>query len=175
MTFVEFNEELNKIDFENGENTLSLDSYLLACLCQLEINKDQEPSFELFLMMYDKARNEEQLDFDPSWKEIEDVWDQPNFSELSDFDKTVMQFQILVADLIHTKEVRSKPNYIHKEYGFEWDSESGLRFFNGTTPSSILKYSATRLVGEYQAVDYQETKVTWNDFWAPIEFGIGYE
>lgn len=175
MTLVEFHKELNKINFKVGINIESLSLYLLACLFQLDLNEDEEPTFELFLIMYDKARNGKRVNFDPTWKEIEDNWNQTNFNKLTECDKTKQQFQILTADLIHTKEVRSQPNYAKKEYRYEWDSESGLRFFNGTTPNAILKYTATRLEGEYQPSAYLETNVSWNEFWIPFEFGISYE
>lgn len=175
MTVIEFHEKLNEIDFKNGVNLQSLDSYLLACLTQLEINKDQNPSYELFLLMFDNARNGKRMKFDPSWKKIEDNWNQTNFNKLTECEKTMQKFQNLAADLIHTKEVRSQPNYVEKEYRFDWDSESGLRFFNGTTPHAILKYTATSFIGKYHASAYQETKVPWDEFWNPIEIGINYE
>ncbi len=174
MTFADFHKQLNTIDFENGENVESLEKYLLACLAQLNLNKDKEPTFELFLSMYDKARNGPCMDFDPSWKELDDPnrkWD----SNQSDWDRTLEQFHILAADLIHTREVRSRPGYVGKSYPFEWDSESGRRFYNGTTPNAILKYSATRFIGEYPPEAFEESPARWIEFWEQFEIGISYE
>lgn len=171
MTLVEFNEKLNKIDFKQGNNILRLENYLLACLTQLNLNKNKEPSYELFLSMFDEARSCERVDFDFSWKEMI----RSEFEKLSEWERVRNSLRSLAADLIHTREIRSRTDYIKKEYLFEWDSEGGIRFYNGTTPNAILGYAATRFEGEYPASAFQENKVTWKEFSYPIWIGISYE
>ncbi|MFK7774446.1 MAG: hypothetical protein AB8F94_20050 [Saprospiraceae bacterium] len=171
MTLVEFNENLNKIDFKLGDNIQSLENYLLACLTQLEIHKSIEPSYQIFLLIFDQARNGSKVDFDPSWKEL----NRDEFDYLSELEGVKADLQSLAADLIQTREIQSHPDYVKKENRFEWDSEGGVRFYNGTTPDAILGYAATRFEGEYHESAFQEKKVTWKEFTYPIWTGISYE
>lgn len=64
MTLVEFHQKLFNIDFELGINIQPLEKYLLACLAQMNIQKDKKPSYELFLLMYDHAKNGQCENFD---------------------------------------------------------------------------------------------------------------
>lgn len=178
MTLVEFHKNLDQIDFNEGTNTLKLADYLLACLAQLNLSKNQKPSYQLFLSIYDQARNCSKAEFDPSWKEKYP----PNFemaaSELTDeqeWEQLIIELRSLIADLIHTEEVQNQPGHLKKEDRYEWITEGGIKFYNGTTPHSILKYAATRFEGEYPTSAFQEQEVTWEEFADPIWIGISYE
>lgn len=178
MTLVEFDENLAKIDFTEGINIQTLENYFLACLAQLEIYKDENPSFELFLAIFDQARNGVRADFDLSWKESyekEKELVHSELEELAGWEKITHELRSLVTDLIYTREVRSQPNYIGRKMLYEWDTEGGVRFYNGTTPNSILGYAATRFKGEYPPAAFQEVKVGWEKFTDPIWIGISYE
>lgn len=172
MTLAKFNEQLANIDFTTGANTPLLEDYLLACLALLKSYRHEKPSYELFLSIFDQARNGIKEEFDPSWAKI-------NRSEMDlelyGWEIITNELKFLVADLIHSKAVRSQPGYVGRPMVFEWVSESGLRFCNGTTPEKILVYGATRFTGEYEPFAFQEREVTWNDFINPIEIGIYYE
>jgi len=177
MTQVEFNKNLFKIEFECGINVLPLEKYLLACLIQLEKYKDEKPSFELFLLMYDQARTGQCDVFDPAWKEIEFPQEKRKrleFKDQMEWDKARNEFRFLIADLIHTRKVRTPSGQVESS-SHEWETEKGLRFYNGTTPDSILKYAATRFENEYQSTAFLDSKVTWMNFWEPIIIGIIYE
>ena len=182
MTLVEFHKKLFEIDLDNGVNTISLEKYLLACLTQLNINKDKEPSYELFLSMYDQSRDGQCEDFDPLWKEMnypEEKWKifgaNINKQIQMEWEYSRDEIRFLITDLIHTKEVRGQLDDRKKSPMGEWDTERGLRFYNGTTPNSILKYTATRFEREYSPESFQEGKVTWVEFWNTIIIGIVYE
>ncbi len=175
MTLVEFNENLNKIDFKKGANIETLDNYLLACLAQLNRYKNKEPSYELFLVIFDQARNGPREDFDSSWKASYVPEEESESDDLAGWKRLRDGIRFLTADLIHTKVIRSHPDYIEKVNLYEWDSEGGIRFYNGTTPDAILGYAATRFEGEYDANAFQNNKVTWQEFSYPIWVGISYE
>jgi len=172
MTRVEFDKKLADLDFKTGENTQDLADYFLACLAGLEKYKNETPSYELFLKIFDDARNGPRANFDLSWEKTK-VSDHDNLTE---WEILVLELQSLTADLIHTKKVRSQPDYKPKyKMIFEWDTEGGKRFYNGTTPGAIMGYSATRLEEEYQPSDYEVGEVSWDRFFWPIEIGISYE
>ncbi len=178
MTLVEFDKHLNQIDFSKGANIQRLDDYLLACLAQLDLHKDKQPSYELFLMIYDQARNGPKVDFESSWKELygpDKEPTDPEFNGLSEWENLREELRSLITDLIHTRAVRSQPGYIKQKHYFEWDSEGGVRFYNGTTPGAILGYAATRFEGEYHAGAFQEREVTWGGFSGSLWIGISYE
>ena len=111
MTLVEFNENLNKIDFKSGANIQRFENYLLACLTQMDLYKDKEPSYELFLLIFDQARNGSKVDFNLAWKEL----DESESDDLTEWEKVRNSFRSLAADLIHTRKVRGRDGYIKKE------------------------------------------------------------
>ena len=159
---------------------VSLEKYLLACLTQLDLNKDKRPSYELFLKMYDQSRNGECEDFDPSWKKMDDPsekWGQYDLAtnRRVGWEKTRDEFRFLVADLTHTKEIRDEFADMTTLPLGEWKTEKGLRFYNGTSPGSILTYTATRFGGEDPQEFFQDPKVKWEIFWETILIGIIYE
>lgn len=172
MTLAEFDKQLANIDFNTGVNTLLLEDYLLACLALLKVYRNKKPSYELFLSIFDQARSGIKEEFDPSWaKIIKSEMD----SELYGWEIITNELKILAADLIHTRKVRSQPGYIGRPMVFEWDTEGGVRFYNGTTISAILGYAATRFESEYTPRAFQEIKVNWEEFTYPIWIGISYE
>ena len=178
MTLFEFHKKLIKIDFSTGNNIIRLENYLLACLAQLDLYKNKEPSFKLFLSMYDQARNDPKIEINSNSKKFDNPEKEKVESEFDDFKEwreVRHELKSLAIDLIQTREIRSQPGYTKKENLYEWDSEGGVRFYNGTTPESILGYAATRFEGEYHANAYQENKVTWIEFSNPIWIGISYE
>jgi hypothetical protein len=176
MTRVEFDRNLDKINFMDGANTHVLEDYLLSCLDQLEIYKPKEPSYELFLLIFDQARNGPKKDFDLSWKELYNPQNKSKLNDLSGWERATNELRFLVTDLVHTREVRSRPDYIERKmWPGEWDTEGGVRFYNGTTISAILGYAATRFESEYPPMAFQERKVNWEEFTYPIWIGISYE
>lgn len=178
MTRVEFDENLAKIDFTDGINSSSLENYLLACLFQLEIYKDETPSYELFLSIFDQARNSQKVVFELYWKEQyspEKKWIEYEWNNLTEWERAVHELRSLTTDLIHTRELRSQPDYLERKMLYEWDTEGGVRFYNGTTPGSILGYAATRFEGEYSHQAYEEIDLSWQSFTDPLWIGISYE
>lgn len=178
MTRVEFDKCLSEIDFNEGVNTDKLENYLLGCLSQLEVYRHKKTSYELFLKIYTQARSGSRVEFDLLWKELynsEQNWLESEWDNLTDWERVVHELRSLATDLINTREVRSQPDYIEKKMTFEWDSEGGVRFYNGTTPDSILGYAATRFEGEYSPTAYQEREIMWSDFTDPLWIGISYE
>lgn len=179
MTRVEFDQELAQIDFEEGANVGLLEDYLLACLSQLELNKHKTPSYDLFLMIFDRARGGPKMEFDASWRKTYDPANRyihADWHYATGWESVMHELRSLITDLIHTREVRNRAGYQGpKMWPGEWDTEGGVRFYNGTTPRSILGYAATRMEGEYLADAFQERKVDWEEFTDPIWIGISYE
>ncbi|MEL7421370.1 MAG: hypothetical protein AAFN81_00180 [Bacteroidota bacterium] len=178
LTLVAFNEQLNTIDFAEGANVDRLEDYLLACLAQLELYKNHSPSYDLFLTIFDQARTGPKVKFEESWKDIYapgQDWPEAKWDALSGWERVNHQLRTLATDLIHTRAVRGQAGEAAEEAHYEWDSEGGVRFYNGTTPKSILTYAATRFVGAYPPAAYQVGEVGWDDFVNPLWIGIIYE
>lgn len=178
MNIVEFNKQLYKIKLAEGRNVNLLEDYLLACLAKIEEYKDQSPTFQLFLKIYDEARNGPRVEFNPDWLEASSTTpDEDSYNEEQDTDWFSLRRRLrqLSAEMIHTREVRSRPDSTYVDNPFDWTSESGIRFYNGTTPAAILHYAATRFEGEYPALSYKKTEVGWLEFEHPLRIGISYE
>lgn len=175
MTQVEFDNNLKKINFNDGVNTPLLEDFLLACLSQLEECRFEKPSLELFLTIFDQARNGPRVEFDSSWKDKYSPEKKSELNELAGWDRVTNELRFLVTDLIHTRKVRNQSGYIENQSLYEWDTEGGVRFYNGTTPCTILGYAATRFTDEYHPAAFQEREVDWDKFTDAIWIGISYE
>ncbi|WP_299677106.1 hypothetical protein [uncultured Tenacibaculum sp.] len=112
MKLISFYENLRKIDFNEGRNTQTLEDYLLACLTLLDLYKEEKPSYELFLLIYDQARNGLKVDFNLFW---EDYYKppiekniKPKFYNLSYWKNILSKIRNLNFEIINKKELNNE-------------------------------------------------------------------
>jgi len=205
MTLYNFYENLGEIDFDKGHNSQTLEDYLLACLTLLDLHRHKQPSYELFLLIYDQARNGSKANYNLFWKEhykpkmklikpkfsdliywknilkkirtfFRLIYKEEDIKELSEWESVRDSLRSLAVDLINTRNVRGENNYKNEENEWgEWFTEKGEKFYNGNTPDAILAYAARRWTEKVSLKSYEKDKITWGCFSDPIWFGIKYE